>query len=123
MLLPCMNGWRILTDETAQKINVAHPLVVPHEAVGPRNIHSLFLTLTKALDHIYWLNTSKVRHHINNSIIIPLHQNNIFIRIGVVKKRSFFWTVSEEAIGHFINRFSRIVSSVQNCFSFRSTSN
>ena len=59
-----MNGWRLLTDETVQKLNAAYLLVVPHEAVELRNINFPFLTLAKALDRFYWLNTNKVRRHI-----------------------------------------------------------
>ena len=55
-----INDWPTLTDDTVQKINAVHFLVVPHEAVGLRSINSLFLTVTKALDHFYWLNTNKV---------------------------------------------------------------
>ena len=37
-----MNGWLILSDETVQKFNAAYPLVVPHEAVGLKNINLFF---------------------------------------------------------------------------------
>ena len=123
LLKKSLNGWHILTDETVEKMITAYTLVVPHETTGLRKIDFLFLRLIKALDRFYWLNTNKVRRHTNNLIVIPLHQNNIFVRIEIMKTLFFFWAAFEEAIRHFISQFSRIASRARNCFSFRFSSN
>ena len=94
ILLLRINGWPILTDETVQKINAARPLVVPHEAVGLRNINSLFWRWLKRL-------TAFIGEHrpsptppkkLDYHSIAP---NNIFVRTEVVKTPFFilncFW--------------------------------